>query len=98
MVCMEHIMHTIFRFRFLLFHVGKERCETRTGRWDPELDVLIGSGSVSSSFRQRPSRRHPKIVTVPFEGTFTSFFRNKNIKKSQNSRNKGFSCYFSLMT
>ncbi len=33
-----------------------------------------------------------------FEGTFTSFFRDKEVqKKSQNSGNQGFSYYFRLM-
>jgi hypothetical protein len=33
-----------------------------------------------------------------FEGTFTSFFKDKkNQQKSQNSRNQGFSYYFCLM-
>jgi hypothetical protein len=33
-----------------------------------------------------------------FEGTFTSFFKDKKIqKKSQNSKNQGFSYYFCLM-
>ncbi len=32
-----------------------------------------------------------------FEGTFTSFFKDKNQKESQNSRNQGFSYYFCLM-
>jgi hypothetical protein len=31
-----------------------------------------------------------------FEGTFTSFFKVKIIKKSQNSRNQGFSYYLLL--
>ncbi len=34
-----------------------------------------------------------------FEGTFTSFYKEKNAqKKSQNSRNQGFSYLFCLMT
>ncbi len=32
-----------------------------------------------------------------FEGTFTLFFKKKVKKKSQNSRNQGFACYFCLM-
>jgi hypothetical protein len=31
-----------------------------------------------------------------FEGTFTSFFKDKIQKKSENSRNQGFSYYFCL--
>jgi hypothetical protein len=32
-----------------------------------------------------------------FEGTFTSFFKDKKSQKSQNSRNQGFSYYFCLL-
>jgi hypothetical protein len=32
-----------------------------------------------------------------FEGTFTSFFKDKSQKESQNNRNQGFSYYFWLM-
>jgi hypothetical protein len=32
-----------------------------------------------------------------FEGTFTLFFKIKGQKKSQNSRNQGFSYYFCLV-
>ncbi len=32
-----------------------------------------------------------------FEGTFTSFFKDKKPKSSQNSQNQGFSYYFYLM-
>jgi hypothetical protein len=32
-----------------------------------------------------------------FEGTFTSFCKDKKSKKSQNSRNKGFPYYICLM-
>ncbi len=38
------------------------------------------------------------LCLLLFEGTFTSFFKDKKvIKKSQNSRNQGFSYYFCLM-
>jgi hypothetical protein len=36
-------------------------------------------------------------MLIIFEGKFTSFFKEKVIKKSQNSRNQGFSYYFCLM-
>jgi hypothetical protein len=40
----------------------------------------------------------PAYYLVLFEGTFTSFFKEKKgQKKSQNSRNQGFSYYFCLM-
>jgi hypothetical protein len=49
----------------------------------------------------RPSRRKQKtkltkifICLLLFEGTFTSFFKDKNQKREQNSRNQGFSYYF----
>ncbi len=34
---------------------------------------------------------------IPFEGTLTSFYKDKVIKKSQNSRNQGFCYYLCLM-
>jgi hypothetical protein len=38
------------------------------------------------------------LVVILLKGTFTSFFKNKKVtKKSQNSRNQGFSSYFCLM-
>ncbi len=47
----------------------------------------------SCSFRQWPSR-----CQLHFEGTFMTFFKDKNvIKKSQNNRNHGFSYYFCLV-
>jgi hypothetical protein len=37
------------------------------------------------------------FCTLLFEGTFTSFFKDKKSKKlSQNSKNQGFSYYFCL--
>ncbi len=37
------------------------------------------------------------ICLLLFEGTFTSFFKDKNQKESQNSRNQGFSYYFCML-
>ncbi len=37
------------------------------------------------------------LIKVLFKGTFTSFFKDKKSKKSQSSRNQGFSNYFCLM-
>jgi hypothetical protein len=48
-----------------------------------------------------PTRKFFKMFFcfLLFEVTFTSFFKEKKIqKKSQNSRNQGFSNYFCLMT
>jgi hypothetical protein len=37
------------------------------------------------------------LTVLLFEGTFTSFFKDKKVKKkSQSSRNQGFSCYFCM--
>jgi hypothetical protein len=41
--------------------------------------------------------KHSFFCYFHFEGTFTSVFKDKVIKKSQNSRNHGFSYYFCLM-
>ncbi len=62
------------------------------------IPLTNGSGSGSCSFRQWPSRCQqifPQSFLLLFDGTFTSFFTDK--KKSQNSRNQGFSCHFCLM-
>ncbi len=68
-----------------------------------------GSGFWSGScyFRHWPSRPQPKnnnkkfFCSLLLEGTFASFFEDKKSKrshkKSQNSRNQGFSYYFCLM-
>ncbi len=68
------------------------------------VPLTNGSGSGSCYFRQWPSRWQQKIIFLHkdfclflFETTFTSFFNVKVIKKSQNSRNQGFSYYFCLM-
>jgi hypothetical protein len=38
------------------------------------------------------------FLLITFEDAFTSFFKDKKVqKKSQNSRNQGFSYYFCLM-
>ncbi len=66
----------------------------------------FGSGSGSCYFRHWPSRCQQKtnfltqfflLITVLFEGTFTSFFKDKSQKESQNSRNQGFSYYFCML-
>ncbi len=65
-----------------------------------------GFGSGSFYFYHWPSRSQQKTYFfksfsayyVCYGGTFTSFFKDKKIKKnSQNSRNQGFSSYFCLM-
>ncbi len=60
-----------------------------------------GFGSGSFYFHHWPSRCQQKIIffvkvflRIIFEGTFTSFFKDK---KSKRSRNQGFSYYFCLM-
>ncbi len=65
----------------------------------------LSNGSGSCYFRHWPSRGHQESTGVVivffclflFEGTFTSFFKDKKSKKSQNNRNQGFSYYFCLM-
>ncbi len=56
-----------------------------------------GLGSESCFFRQLLSRDQQKIIKSScfflYGGTFTSFF-TKLIRKSQNSRNQGFSSFF----
>jgi hypothetical protein len=37
------------------------------------------------------------FMLITFEGSFKSFFKDKVMKKSQNSRNQGLSYYFGLM-
>jgi hypothetical protein len=63
------------------------------------------SGSGSCYFRHWPSRCQQKTnfliffcCFLLFKGTFTSFFKDKKLKESQNRRNQGFSCYFWMMT
>ncbi len=59
-----------------------------------------GSGSGSCYFRQTATKNvFPKLLCLLlFEATFTSLFKDKKVtKKSQNSRNEGFSKYFCLM-
>ncbi len=41
--------------------------------------------------------KNKKFCSLHFEGTFTSFFKDKKPKKSQNSRNQGFFYFFCLM-
>ncbi len=63
------------------------------------------NGSVSFYLHHWPSRCQQKTkffkkfsCVLLFEGTFTSFFGDKKVKKkSQNSRNQGFSYYVCLM-
>ncbi len=58
-----------------------------------------GCGYGSCYFCHWPSRFQQKtkfFYLLLFEGTFTSFFRDKK-SKLQNSRNQGFSYYFGLM-
>ncbi len=65
----------------------------------------LTNGSGSCYFRHWPSRCQQKtnfyflflICLLLFEGTFTSFFKDKSQKESQNSRNQGFSIYFCMM-
>ncbi len=40
---------------------------------------------------------HNFFCLLLFEGIFTSFFKDKRSKKSQNSRNPGFSDYYCMM-
>jgi hypothetical protein len=52
--------------------------------------------------REKQNKGKKNFVTLfneLFEGTFTSFFKDKKTKKSQNcrTRNQGFPCYFFLM-
>ncbi len=69
------------------------------------MPLTNGSGFRSCFFRQWPTRRQQKtnlkklfFCLLLFEGTFTSFFKVKKVKKkSQNSRNQGFSYYCCLM-
>jgi hypothetical protein len=71
------------------------------------MTFWFGAGCRSGSchFRHGPSRRQQttkfKIKffwLLLFEGTFTSFFKDKKVqKKSQNNRNQGFSYLFCLM-
>jgi hypothetical protein len=42
------------------------------------------------------AKNNLSFLLFTFEGTFTSFFKEKD-QKSQNSRNQGFSYYFCLM-
>jgi hypothetical protein len=41
--------------------------------------------------------KHHFFCLLLFGGTFTSFFKEKSQKESQNSRNQGFSHYFCMM-
>jgi hypothetical protein len=63
------------------------------------MPLTNGSGS-----RHWPSRCQQKtnflthfFCSVLFKATFTSFFKDKSQKESQNSRNQGFSYYFCMM-
>jgi hypothetical protein len=66
------------------------------------LTNVSGSGSWSfvSDFQDANIKKNSyflkffRLFLVFFDGTFTSFYKDK---KSQNSRNKGFSNYFCLM-
>ncbi len=40
---------------------------------------------------------HNIFCLLLFEGKFTSFFKDKKLKESQNSRNQGFSYYFCMI-
>ncbi len=68
--------------------------------WYRSVPVTNGSVSGSCYFFQWASRKQQKITffCVLFEGTFTSYLKDKKvIKKWQNSKNKDFSYYFCLM-
>ncbi len=65
----------------------------------------FGFGSGSCYFRHWPPRSQPKtnflhnfFCLLLFEGTFTSFFKDKKSKRvTQNSRHQDFSYYFCMM-
>ncbi len=64
----------------------------------------LTNGSGSFYFHHWPSRCQQKtnfftkfFCILLLEGTFTLFFKDKKSKKSQNSRNQGFSYYFCMM-
>jgi hypothetical protein len=46
---------------------------------------------------QHASKKHNFFCLLLFEGTLTSFFKDKSQKESQNIRNQGFSYYFCMM-
>jgi hypothetical protein len=71
------------------------QCSGSVTFWYRSGSALRTCGSGSCSFRQWLSRCQQKIMffssfcLILFEGTFTSFFKDKKVKKSQNRR-QGF--------
>ncbi len=65
------------------------------------MPLTNGSGSGSCYFRHWSLRCQLKtyyfFCLLLFEGTFKTFFKDKNQKESQNSTNQGFSYYFCKM-
>jgi hypothetical protein len=78
-----------------------------SGSGDPCLWLMNPDqdpGSGSCYFRHWPLRCQQKtnflhnfFCLLLFEATFTSFFKDKKSKESQNSRNQGFSYHFCMM-
>jgi hypothetical protein len=65
------------------------------------MPLTIGSGScfLSLTFKMPTKNKflNKFFCLLLFEGTFTSFFKDKKSKRSQNSRNQSFSYYFGLL-
>jgi hypothetical protein len=67
---------------------------------DPDPDPGSGSCYFShwpSRCQQKTNFWHNFFCLLLFEGTFTSFFKDKKSKRATNSRNQGFSYYFCMM-
>jgi hypothetical protein len=84
----------MFRIRDIL-----ERIRTRILGSKPLTDIRLRIRLFSSVTPKTPTKDN--FLTVLklflFKDTFTSFFKEKVIKKSQNSRNQGFSSLFCLL-
>jgi hypothetical protein len=69
-------------------------CASGSGSW---IRILLFS---SLTFKMTTKNKFFKknFCLLLFEGTFTSFFKDKKSKNTQNSRNQSFSYYFCMMT
>jgi hypothetical protein len=63
---------------------------------DPDPDPTPDPDPAFSSVADKLPTKNKFFCLLLFEGTFTSVFIEK-FKKSQNSRNQGFSYFFSLL-
>jgi hypothetical protein len=80
---LRHILQTVFRIRNILVRIWIRGSVPWTCGFSSESRSCFGYPAIFEFF-----------CLLLFEGTFTSFSKDK---KSQNSRNQGFSYYFCLM-